>query len=307
MTKVFVLIFLMTVVQMNPLHAKETPGGTYHLGRSGPMAGFVPGPGVYVRNDVYYYTGESEDLLDWPDDWTQDIESSALIDVFGISMITDLEILGGTFGVGLGFAYGKQEFTAIIGNESPFWPDVEIEDDDQDFWDPGLGFVLGWHEESHHWQVSTGITIPTGRYKEDAYSSIGKKRWVFDLSGGYTFLNLENGYETSALLGFSFPTENPDSGYQPGIQVHLEAAAFKHFPSHISIGAVGYFLQQLTEDSGEGSRDKLCRVAGLGPSIGYFFRFMDRSFSLNLRAYHEFAAAYRLEGDAFFCSLGMAL
>ncbi len=307
MTKLIILIFIMTVGPTDLLHAKETKGSTYQLGRSGPMAGFIPGPGVYMRNDIYYYSGESDDMLNWPDEYFQDIESSALVDVLGISWITDLEILGGAFGVGVGIAYGQQEFSAYIGHPSPFFPDQTIEDDNQDFWDPGVGFVLGWHEESHHWQVSTGITIPTGRYEEDKYSSIPKNRWVFDLSAGYTYFSLDSGYEASALLGFSIPTENPDSDFTPGSQTHVELAAFKHFPSHLSVGVVGYYLQQITEDTGKESDDRLSRVAGLGPSVGYFFSFLDRNYSLNLRVYHEFLGEYRLEGDAFFCSLGVAL
>ena len=66
----------------------------------------------------------------------------------------------------------------------------------------------------------------------------------------------------------------------------------------IHVGAVGYFYNQISGDSGVGAQlgEFKSRVVGIGPQIGFFFPFFDREGYLNLRAYHEFDASNRLEG-----------
>jgi hypothetical protein len=67
----------------------------------------------------------------------------------------------------------------------------------------------------------------------------------------------------------------------------------------VFVGAVGYFFQQITGDSGEGATlgDFKSRVAGIGPQAGYLFPIGDSmQGALNLKAYWEFAAENRPEG-----------
>ena len=64
------------------------------------------------------------------------------------------------------------------------------------------------------------------------------------------------------------------------------------------MGAVGYYYQQLTGDSGEGATlgPFKSRVAGIGPQIGYFFPAGRMQGYVNLKGYYEFAAENRPEG-----------
>ena len=64
------------------------------------------------------------------------------------------------------------------------------------------------------------------------------------------------------------------------------------------MGAVGYYYQQLTGDSGEGATlgPFKSRVAGIGPQFGYFFPAGRMQGYVNLKGYYEFAGENRPEG-----------
>jgi hypothetical protein len=66
----------------------------------------------------------------------------------------------------------------------------------------------------------------------------------------------------------------------------------------LQIGAVGYFFQQITPDSGAaaflGTNES--RVGGIGPQVGYLFPVGSFQSYVNLKAYWEFAAENRASG-----------
>jgi hypothetical protein len=67
----------------------------------------------------------------------------------------------------------------------------------------------------------------------------------------------------------------------------------------VQIGAVGYFYDQLTGDSGAGATlgSFLSRVAGVGPQFGYLFPIGDKLQGyLNLKGYWEFDVQNRASG-----------
>ena len=79
--------------------------------------------------------------------------------------------------------------------------------------------------------------------------------------------------------------------YRRGVSQFLNEQLF--------VGAVGYYLQQLAGDSGEGATlgDFKSRIAGIGPQLGYLFPIGDKvQGALNAKAYWEFAAENRPEG-----------
>jgi hypothetical protein len=59
--------------------------------------------------------------------------------------------------------------------------------------------------------------------------------------------------------------------YQNGVDAHLDWGASQFLTKRLQIGAVGYFYDQLSCDSGSGDRVGCfqSRVVGIGPQIGY--------------------------------------
>jgi hypothetical protein len=115
---------------------------------------------------------------------------------------------------------------------------------------------------------------------------------------GYTYFNPQTGHELSAVTGFTYNFENPDTNYRNGIDWHLDWGASQFLSKQLFIGAVGYFYQQISADSGQapflGSNES--RVVGVGPQIGYLFPIGDKQGYLNLKGYYEFDGYRRPDG-----------
>jgi hypothetical protein len=140
--------------------------------------------------------------------------------------------------------------------------------------------------------------IPVGAYDPNRLANIGIGHGAIDAGGGYTYFNSMTGHEFSAVAGLTYNFKNPDTQYQSGVDFHLDWAASQFLTSEIFVGLVGYYYNQLTNDSGalpifDGFKS---RVAGAGPQIGYLFPVGGMQGYLNLKGYAEFDAANRPSG-----------
>jgi hypothetical protein len=144
--------------------------------------------------------------------------------------------------------------------------------------------------------ATTGI--PVGAYSPTRLAALGLGHWAVDGGVGYTYLDEKAGIEVSAIFGLTYNFINPYTQYTSGTDAHLDWAISPYLNDKFHIGAVGYFYNQISGDSGAGARlgDFKSRVAGVGPQIGFFFPVSDWQGYLNLRAYYEFDARNRLEG-----------
>ena len=150
--------------------------------------------------------------------------------------------------------------------------------------------------------------IPVGDYDAKELANIGIGHGAIDAGGAYTYLSPETGREFSATLGFTYNFENPDTNYQNGVDSHLEVGVSQFLSESLHAGLVGYYFQQLSEDSGSGAvlGSFRSRVAGVGPQIGYSAMLGDVSLDLNLRGYWEFEAKNRLEGGSLYGVVALA-
>jgi hypothetical protein len=149
--------------------------------------------------------------------------------------------------------------------------------------------------------VMTYVTgdIPVGAYDPDRLANLGIGHAAIDAGGGYTYFDPSTGTEASAVLGLTYNFENPNTDYQSGIDLHLDWGMAQFLNEKFFVGAVGYYYQQLTGDTGSGAilGDFRSRVAAIGPQFGYLFPIGDEmKVALNVKAYWEFAADNRPEG-----------
>ena len=91
----------------------------YLLGKRGPLAAFLPKPGWYVTDDVYYYNASSSDFLPLGDRLVQDADVDALINIAQFTWITDLGLAGGRLAVSAVLPYGRVEVNARGAVELP--------------------------------------------------------------------------------------------------------------------------------------------------------------------------------------------
>ncbi|HEX5212756.1 MAG TPA: transporter [Pseudolabrys sp.] len=157
---------------------------------------------------------------------------------------------------------------------------------------------LKWNRDVHNFMVYTTAGIPVGAYDPTRLAALGLGHWAVDGGAGYTYLNEKAGIEFSAVVGLTYNFVNPYTQYRSGNDAHVDWAFSPYVSEKMHFGAVGYFYNQLSGDSGAGAAlgEFKSRVAAIGPQIGFFLPLGDREGYLNLRAYYEFAAQNRPEG-----------
>jgi hypothetical protein len=140
--------------------------------------------------------------------------------------------------------------------------------------------------------------IPVGAYDSKRLANLGIGHGAIDGGFGYTYFNPQTGHEFSAVTGFTYNFENPDTNYRNGIDWHLDWGASQFLSKQFFVGAVGYFYNQLTADSGQAAflGDNKSRVAGIGPQMGILFPVGDKQGYINVKGYYEFNASRRPDG-----------
>jgi hypothetical protein len=212
-------------------------------------------------------------------------------------------ILGGQFALGLMTVVGHNStsldgtLTAGVGGIN-FTRSGSIDSSLGGFGDLYPSASLRWNKGVHNFMTYLSGDIPVGAYDPNRLANLGIGHGAIDGGFGYTYFNPQSGLEFSAVTGFTFNFENPDTNYQNGVDWHLDWGASQFLSKQLFIGAVGYFYQQISADSGQapflGSNES--RVIGVGPQIGYLFPIGDKQGYLNLKGYYEFDGYRRPEG-----------
>jgi hypothetical protein len=158
--------------------------------------------------------------------------------------------------------------------------------------------TLRWNQGVHNFMTYVTGNIPVGAYNSNRLANLGLGHGAIDGGVGYTYFNPQSGREFSAVTGFTYNFENPDTNYRNGIDWHLDWGLSQFLSKQLHVGAVGYWYNQLTADSGAAAflGDNISRVMGIGPQIGYIFPVGDKQGYLNLKGYYEFNADRRADG-----------
>lgn len=101
--------------------------------------------------------------------------------------------------------------------------------------------------------VSAGLSInlPVGTYKPDLVSAnTGTGAFALGLHSGFSYLR--NGWNLSADLNYFMHAKNDDSDYRSGDEVLVNFTAMKQIGKGFSVGPVGYWRQQVTDDHNNG-------------------------------------------------------
>ena len=157
---------------------------------------------------------------------------------------------------------------------------------------------LRWNSGVNNWMVYGMGDIPVGNYNPSNLATLGIGHGAADGGAGYTYFDPKAGHELSVVTGLTYNLINQSTGYQNGIDWHLDWGASQFLTKQLSVGAVGYVYQQTTPDNG--CNPTLCpfesRVIGIGPQIGYMFPAGNLQGYVNLKAYWEFEAQDRPSG-----------
>lgn len=206
-------------------------------------------------------------------------------------------VLGGQAAVGMTALAGRNMTSVSATVSAPGVGTLSGSQSDRLF---GVGDLyptatLKWNRDVHNVMVYATAAVPVGAYDPDRLAAMGAGHWSVDGGAAYTYYDEEAGIEFSVVAGLTYNFINPDTHYRSGNDAHVDWAFSPYVSDTLHFGAVGYFYNQLSGDSGPGATlgPFKSRVTGVGPQIGFFFPVGDREGYLNLRAYYEFDARNR--------------
>jgi hypothetical protein len=180
----------------------------------------------------------------------------------------------------------------------PFQRSAALEQSDAEFGDIIPQFAVRWNSGVNNYMTYVTGDVPVGKYDSGDLANLGLGHGAIDGGIGYTYFDPKLGNEFSAVFGLTGNFKNQSTGYQNGIDSHLDMGASKFVTKQLQLGVVGYFYKQITADSGGapilGSFES--QVLGIGPQIGYIFPIGNMQGYLNLKAYKEFDAENRPDG-----------
>jgi hypothetical protein len=158
---------------------------------------------------------------------------------------------------------------------------------------------LKWNQGVHNEMIYVSGNIPSGTYDSNRLANLSFGFTAVDFGAGYTYFDPKAGHEFSVVGGFTYSGMNNALQYQNGMDFHVDWAASQFLSKTMHVGLVGYYLQQITGDSGAGATlgEFKGRVFGLGPQVGFIIPLSeDYQAYLNLKAYKDIAAENRPEG-----------
>jgi hypothetical protein len=207
-------------------------------------------------------------------------------------------VLGGKYALGALVPIVRTDIdanTVVGGMKGP-----GIEDDKTGLGDITLfPFSIFWNFGNFHLNFAEYIITPTADYDEDDLANTGLNYWSFDTNVAATYLDPIRGHEFSFNLGHIYNTENKDTDYQTGQEIHLDYMANQYFSETFALGVHGFYLKQITGDSGDGAifGDFKAEAAGIGPALLWTPSILGKDVPIIVKWLHEFHAENRLEGD----------
>jgi hypothetical protein len=266
------------------------PSAQYVPGSEGIKGASLPPPGVYARDYNYFYWADQVNNSSGHSAGPPNFDAFTYANIPRVIWITDTKFLGGFVGVDALLPLVDQHVKAGAFDSTTFGID--------DFFGEG---TLSWHLKQFDFAVGSGVWAPTGDSAPQPTTRIGAGYWTFMQTAGATwYIDEEKTWAVSALNRYEFNTEQRDTHVTPGEAYTLEWGVSKTLAKVVDLGAVGYYQQQVTANSGAPASSRN-RVAAVGPEVNVAFP--KQMFFVSLRYNYEFMAENRAQGNAITLTL----
>lgn len=222
-------------------------------------------------------------------------------------------VLGGQFSVTMAGAYGRS-IAGLSGTLTESLGGITVTkqgsiEDARDGWsDLCPQASLRWNSGVNNWMVYSTGDIPVGTYDSSRLANLGIGHGAIDGGVGYTYFDEKTGHEFSAVTGLTYNFMNPSTGYQNGVDWHLDWGASQFLTKTLQVGAVGYFYDQITPD--QGCLQSLCpfesRTVGVGPQLGIIIPGTSTQTYLNFKAYWDIDTQNRASGASAWITLAFS-
>jgi hypothetical protein len=288
---------LVVALCVTPLQAAEGGYSNYIPGTYGDFGmALAPTETWTLRNDVYYYDASTRRSM-LSGNLVADVELEFLMNFTTILFKPGLELFGAQYAAGVFVPLVDLDFGASLTGGGPT---VGVSDSASGIGDVVLiPIALYWTGEKIHTSFAQFVIAPTGDYDTSNAINNGLNYWSLDTNFALTYLNPETGRDVSFDIGHIYNTENDDTDYQTGQELHLDVVFNQFFSETFAVGLHGFYLKQITGDSGRGALlgDFEAEAAGVGPGLMWTTQIGRQSVLFIAKWLHEFHAENRLEGD----------
>ncbi len=285
--------------------AVAAEGGTTHYlpGAVATMIDLAPTQPGWVIEPIYlHYEGDADTNKEIP---------IAGLNALGLKATTDVALLGGFYTfkqpvLGADYSVGAMlphVWLTVEGQVETALGTFKQRDSASGLGDLTLvPAMLGWKRGPLQYNAAVTVYAPTGDYDVGELANPGLNYWTVNPWVGVSYNNAENGLNAALHGGIAFNTENPDTDYRSGIMTHVEGSVQQLLPlgkGFLSLGAEGFWLEQITADSGQRPIlvDFKGRTAGIGPVLGYLRPLGEQNFVAEIRWLPESETKNRLRGD----------
>jgi hypothetical protein len=301
---IFFAVTVFLCLGVSVVEAAEGGYSNYVPGTYGDFGAAMEPPTKWtVKNDYYHYQADGGSSVR-SGQLTLDTDLEMNIHFLTMLYKTDQEFLGGRYALGafIPTVVNIDSDTDITVAGSPVTFQEEVTRFGDVAFVPG---VLYWKKDNFHFSVAEYIVAPTGDYDKDNLVNTSLNYWTFDTNFAATYLDLEKGQDYSINIGYNYNTENSDTDYQTGQEIHLDYMVNQFLSESFAVGVHGFYLKQITGDSGKGAilGSYKSDAAGIGPALLWSPKKFNGSISFIAKWLHEFHAENRLEGDHIFLSL----
>lgn len=268
------LMALPSLVQAQPIVA-----GHYPAGAEGIKGASLPPPGVYFRDYNFFYFADNFKDLGVP------FDIFAYINAPRVIWMTDVKILGANYGMDLIVPFAYLDWK--LGTRDSYFGlgDIQIEP-----------LLLSWHFKQFDLAGGYAVWAPTGDYSRNRPDFVSKGFWSHMLTlGGTWYPDEQKTWAISLLNRYEICHEQEQTHTDPGQVYTIEWGFSKSLSKTVDVGLIGYYQQQVTEDTGPNKfSDKLDRKVGVGPEISAVCPKL--GLITSLRYAYEFGAVERPEG-----------
>lgn len=241
------------------LQAQLPVGTHYPIGAEGLNGSDLPPPGFYVRDYNYFYYADRIDGMPAP---VENVDFFAYVNAVKLIYLSDYKILGANWGVDMIVPFMYKNLTGDLGTAGQF----------------GLGdiyacpLLLSWHLKQFDFAAAYGIWAPSGNF--DASTPL---RMLDSPGDGYFSHMITFGvdwhpdaaktWSLSLLSRYEISTEQDHTQITPGNAYSLEWGLSKTVVKNVDVGLVGYWQQEITQDSGPHAAQALFHVVAVGPEV----------------------------------------
>lgn len=290
-----------------PVCATAGEGGysNYVPGFYGDLALAVEPPkGLSIRNDLYSYSADGSEsvrsgLVE------VDAELDLLFNYLSFLYNPGIDVLGAHMALSATVVVGNIDINASV-KAGPLT--VKAEDEHTGMGDLTLGTYFYWNRDKYHFAWANYLVMPTGSYDVDNLANTGLNYWTIETDFMTTYLDMDKGRDYSIVVGYGYNTENDDTDYKTGDEVHIDIVLNQFLSESFGVGINAFFFRQLSGDSGDGAvlGDFKGEASGIGPVVYYTKKIGGSEVYFSVKWLKEFDVKNRLEGDHVYASFALS-